>query len=199
MGFWPRVIKVSDCLLGSVLCKLSVTLTCQIHCKRNEPMITHKELQRFLPLDECAEIISHCLAIKEVVHTNQEIPEMQGAFVSRSESIWVKDTYLTETVLSFNNTRPLSSALGKACRWGVLYARSRFQHGSGLCSSPVNHNFIYDKRWLVKRERVGVCLFIVECLYMNVKCINQWEGGKGGEIVRREALNSVLSAFYSPA
>ncbi len=50
-------------------------------------MITYKELQRFLPLDECAEIISHRLAIKEVVHTNQEVPEIQGTFVSRSEDL----------------------------------------------------------------------------------------------------------------
>lgn len=38
-------------------------------------------------MDECAEIISHCLSIKEVVHTNQEVPEIQGAFVSRSDDL----------------------------------------------------------------------------------------------------------------
>lgn len=145
-------------------------------------MITHKELQRFLPLDECAEIISHCLSIKEVVHTNQEIPEIQGAFVSRSDYLSKRHIFdrncveFEQYMAPFFCLAVVLICLDKACRWGVLYAR--FQHGSALCSSPVNHYFIYDKRWLVKRERVGVCLFVVECLYMNVKYI------KDGEIVR---------------
>lgn len=72
-------------------------------------MITHKELQRFLPLDECAGIISHCLAIKEVVHTNQEVPEIQGAFVSRSDDL--REIH----VFDGNNIWPLSAAWLSSC------------------------------------------------------------------------------------
>lgn len=71
-GLWPTVINI----WASTGPLERFTLTCQIQCKRNKAMITHEELQRFLPLDESAEIICHRLAVKEVVYTNQEVPEI---------------------------------------------------------------------------------------------------------------------------
>lgn len=38
-------------------------------------MITRQELQRLLPLNQSSEVVGQGLAIEEVVHTDQEIPE----------------------------------------------------------------------------------------------------------------------------
>lgn len=47
-------------------------------------MVFAEDPQGLLPLHQGEEIICHCLAVEEVVHTEQEVPEEGGNFVSRS-------------------------------------------------------------------------------------------------------------------
>lgn len=68
MSVCVSVFFVCDRLKGHMI-------TCQVESKGDETMITRQELQRLLPLNQSSEVVGQGLAIEEVVHTDQEIPE----------------------------------------------------------------------------------------------------------------------------
>lgn len=50
-------------------------LTCQVQGKGDEAVIASQELKRFFSLHQGPKVICYSFTIKEVVHTNQEVPE----------------------------------------------------------------------------------------------------------------------------
>lgn len=52
--------------------------TRQIQGEGDEPVVFTENPQRLLSLDQSEEVVGHCLAVEEVVHTQEEVPGDRG-------------------------------------------------------------------------------------------------------------------------